>query len=84
MNPVLADVIGFIGSGIMVFAYAYSNMAKRMDFVLFNLANLVGAAMLITSLAVHFNMASMALEIVWAGIAALGLMKALMARRSGA
>lgn len=65
----------------MVAGYAYSNMARRIDFVLFNLANLVGAGMLITSLMVHFNLASMALEIVWAGIALLGLAKALAARR---
>jgi hypothetical protein len=31
-------------------------------------------------LMVHFNMASMALEIVWAAIALFGLVKALMTR----
>lgn len=72
-----ANVIGLIGSGMMVFAYAYSNVAKAIDFRLFNLLNLVGALMLIASLAVHFNMASMALEVVWAFIALFGLVRAL-------
>ena len=81
MNPVLADLVGLAGSAIMIAAYAYSNLAKTIDFVLFNLANLIGAALLITSLAVHFNMASMALEVVWAAIASAGLVKALAARR---
>ena len=75
-----ANVIGLIGSAIMVVAFAYSNLTKAMNLVLFNLLNLVGAVMLASSLMVHFNMASLALEIVWAAIALFGLVKALMAR----
>ena len=72
-----AEITGLIGSGLMVFAYAYSNMAKTLNFTLFNLLNLVGALLLIYSLTVHFNVASMALEVVWAIIALIGLAKAL-------
>lgn len=72
----LASIIGLIGSGMMVFAYAYSNMAKRLNFILFNLLNLVGALLLIYSLTIHFNIASLALEIVWSIIALIGLAKA--------
>ena len=75
MNPVLADVIGLVGSALMVVAYAYSNIAKTVDFLLFNLLNLAGSLLLIVSLMVHFNLASMLLEIVWSVIAVLGLMK---------
>jgi hypothetical protein len=73
----LASIIGLIGSGLMVIAYGYSNMAKRLNFTLFNLLNLIGALLLIYSLTVHFNVASMALEVVWAVIAIIGLAKAL-------
>jgi hypothetical protein len=76
----LANIVGLIGSAIMVVAFAYSNIAKPMNLVLFNLLNLVGAGLLISSLAVHFNLASMALEVVWAFIALLGLVKAWSAR----
>jgi hypothetical protein len=65
---------------MMVVAYAYSNMSTAMNFILFNLLNLVGSILLIISLAIHFNMASMALEIVWTVIAVFGLAKALRAR----
>jgi hypothetical protein len=75
MNPILADAIGLIGSAMMVVAYAYSNMAKTVDFLLFNILNLVGSLLLIVSLSVHFNLASMLLEIVWSIIAVLGLVK---------
>ncbi|WP_150292347.1 CBU_0592 family membrane protein [Sphingobium estronivorans] len=73
----LANIIGLIGSGLMVAAYAYSNVAKALNFTLFNLLNLVGALLLISSLTVHFNIASMAMEIIWAVIALIGLAKAL-------
>lgn len=72
-----ANIIGLIGSGLMVGAYAYSNIARSLNFTLFNLVNLLGALLLIGSLTVHFNLASMALEIVWAIIACIGLAKAL-------
>jgi hypothetical protein len=76
----LANIVGLIGSAIMVIAFAYSNLTKRMNLVLFNLLNLLGAVMLGASLMVHFNMASLALEIVWAAIALFGLVKALTGR----
>jgi hypothetical protein len=69
------------GSGLMVVAYAYSNMAKSLNFVIFNLLNLAGSLLLIWSLTVHFNLASMALEIVWAAIALLGLGNSVRRRR---
>ncbi|MEJ7927086.1 hypothetical protein WG908_09995 [Sphingobium sp. AN641] len=71
----LANVIGLLGSALMVIAYAYSNIARTMNFIVFNLLNLAGSLLLIASLTVHFNLASMALEIVWALIALLGLIK---------
>ncbi|MBO9579700.1 MAG: hypothetical protein J7498_02290 [Sphingobium sp.] len=72
----LANILGLFGSALMVIAFAYSNTAKAIDFKLFNLLNLVGALLLLYSLTVHFNMASMALEIVWAAIALFGLVQA--------
>lgn len=70
-----ANIVGLIGSALMVVAYAYSNIARAMNFTLFNLLNLFGSLLLIFSLTVHFNIASMALEVVWALIALLGLAK---------
>ncbi|MBH1991813.1 MAG: hypothetical protein I8H86_02895 [Sphingomonadaceae bacterium] len=75
-----ANVVGLIGSGMMVVAYAYSNIVQEMNFTLFNLLNLVGSVLLIWSLTVHFNMASMALEVVWAIIALFGLFKAIRSK----
>jgi hypothetical protein len=82
MNLDFANIIGLLGSGLMVIAYAYSNMAKTLNFILFNLLNLIGALLLIYSLTVHFNMASMALEVVWAMIALMGLAQALRKGKS--
>ena len=82
MSIDLANLVGLGGSTLMVIAFIYSNVAKVLNFLLFNLLNLVGSIMLIASLAVHFNLASMALEVVWAVIAVFGLAKAWMGRKS--
>ena len=76
----LANIVGLIGSALMVVAYAYSNIAKQINFRWFNLLNLVGSLLLLASLTVHFNLASMALEIVWALIALFGLVQAFRRR----
>jgi hypothetical protein len=55
-------------------------MAETVDFLFFNLLNLVGSLLLIASLMVHFNLASMLLEIVWSIIALLGLAKVWISR----
>ncbi|MFD1103750.1 CBU_0592 family membrane protein [Sphingobium olei] len=69
----LANIVGLLGSTVTIIAYAYSNMAKAMNFIIFNLLNLAGALLLIWSLTVHFNLASMVMEIAWTAIALLGL-----------
>lgn len=76
----LPDIIGLGGSSLVVIAYAYSNLASKINFILFNLLNLAGALMLMYSLSVHFNLASMALEYVWITIALFGLFKAIRGR----
>jgi len=81
MSLAMANLLGLVGSALMVAGYLYSNMAKRLDYVLFNALNLVGSAFLILSLSVAFNLAAMLLEVVWGLIAAGGLAKALRARR---
>lgn len=81
MNGTLANIVGLMGSAVLVFGYAYSNLAARVNFVLFNTANLVGAVLLGASLLVHWNLASFVLEIVWGGIALFGLGKAWLTRR---
>lgn len=78
----LANVVGLAGSALMVIAFAYSNMVRAMNLTVFNLLNLVGSLLLIASLTVHFNMASMALEIIWALIAILGLLNTFRKRLS--
>lgn len=80
----VANVVGLIGSALFVIAFAYSNMARSMNFVLFNALNLIGAILLLYSLSVHFNLAAAVLEIAWAIIAAFGLVKAITSKRQGA
>lgn len=75
-----ADLIGFAGSFLIVAAFAYSNLSKSMNLLVFNVANFFGAALLAISLTVNYNLPTMVLEIVWMGIALFGIAKALRAR----
>lgn len=76
-----ADWIGLLGSAMFIIGFAYANVAKAMDKVVFNLLNIVGAVLLLISLSVHFNLAAVVLEAVWACIALAGLVAELRRRR---
>jgi hypothetical protein len=80
VSTTLANVIGLIGSALFIAAFAYANAVKQLNKVLFNLANLVGAILLLISLSVTFNLASFVLEAVWGAIAAVGLVIAIRNR----
>ena len=82
MTPAIADVVGLVGSAIFIAAFAYANFAKRFDKLWFNLANLVGAILLLASLWINFNLAAFVLEIAWGVIASVGIAAALRARRA--
>jgi hypothetical protein len=71
-----ANVIGILGSILIVAAYAYNVYAKSVNAFVYNGTNLLGALLLTLSLLVHFNLASLLLEIVWIIIAVGGLVKA--------
>lgn len=71
-----ANVIGILGSVLIVFAYAYNVYARAVNPFVYNGTNLIGALLLTLSLMVHFNLASLLLEIVWIIIAIGGLWQA--------
>jgi hypothetical protein len=76
VNGTLADAIGIFGSMIFIAAFIYANRAASMNKIWFNAANLVGAALLLVSLSVNFNLAAVVLELAWATIALWGLISA--------
>lgn len=78
MTSQMADIIGLIGSAVFIGAFAYANISKRLNKVVFNALNLLGAMLLISSLWVNFNLAAFVLEVAWAGIALFGLIAALV------
>ncbi|HEX7710574.1 MAG TPA: hypothetical protein VF418_06510 [Sphingomonadaceae bacterium] len=80
MSGTLADAIGLIGSALFIAAFAYANVAKSLNKLLFNLANLIGAILLLISLSVNFNLAAFVLEAAWGVIALIGLVGALRQR----
>ena len=81
MSPLVADIVGLIGSALFIGAFAYANIATTLNKVWFNLANLAGAILLLISLLVTFNLAAFVLEAAWALIALFGIAAALRERR---
>ena len=81
MTPLLANIIGVMGSVLFIGAFAYANKVDQIDKLLFNAVNLAGAILLLISLWVHFNLAAFILESAWAVIALFGLAKAIRERR---
>jgi low temperature requirement protein LtrA len=81
VSPLAADVIGLVGSAIFLAAFAYANVAKQLNKVVFNLANLIGAMLLLISLSVTFNLAAFVLEAAWGAIALVGLVIAFRGRK---
>ena len=81
MTPLTADVIGLTGSALFIAAFAYANLAKELNKVWFNLANLLGAILLLISLSVTFNLAAFVLEAAWGVIAVAGLVMAVRAKK---
>lgn len=73
-----ATALGLAGSAIILAAFAYANLAERIEPVRFNAMNLLGAVLLLVSLSVHFNLAAFLLEAAWAAIALFGLARALV------
>lgn len=77
------DAVGLVGSTLFVIAFLYANRAAVLDKRWYNALNLVGALLLLWSLWYKFNLAAFVLEVVWAGIAAVGLVAALRKPRAG-
>jgi len=75
LSPLGADIIGMIGGLFILIGYGYNVYAKRSSPMIYNGVNLIGGICLILSLLVHFNLASLVLNIIWVGIAMGGLWK---------
>ena len=80
MSGFAADLIGLVGSALFLAAFLYANFTPAFDKLWFNAVNLVGSVLLLTSLAVHFNLAATVLETCWGLIAAAGLVAAIRKR----
>lgn len=76
-----ADWVGLLGSAMFIIGFAYANVSKAMDKIAFNALNIGGAVLLLVSLSVHFNLAAVVLEAIWALIATAGLIGEVVRRQ---
>ena len=77
------DLVGVAGGALILVAYAgaqFGRLEPRRVPAL--LLNLVGACLILVSLAFRFNLAAVLMEAAWALVAIYGLVRLLLARRS--
>jgi hypothetical protein len=71
------DLAGFAGAGLMIAAYfANQQLWLRSDDWRFPGANLLGSLLILVSLWFEWNFPSAVIELFWAAISILGLVKA--------
>ena len=78
----LPDIVGLIGVGMMLAAYALSASGRvRADAWPALTTNLIGAVMVLWSLLHAFNLSAFIMESAWAIVALFGLIKLALKRR---
>lgn len=80
MTPAWADIAGFIGALTILAGYAYQTLRNAAPDLASTCMNLIGASLLALSLSVNFNLPALLLELAWAAIALVGLVRLLGAR----
>ena len=82
MHSVLVDVVGMIGTALIVASYFLLQL-ERMDArgLGYNLMNLVGAILLLISLCFKFNLASFVIGLFWIAASSVGLYRCLWGRK---
>ena len=81
ISSATADIIGFVGALTILSGFAYQTLRNAAPDLLSNGLNFLGASLLATSLMVNYNLPALALELAWAVIAFLGLVRTLSLRR---
>jgi hypothetical protein len=77
----LPNVLGIIGSAVVIVAYfAVARGSIAADSKPYYLANLLGAALIFTSLWWAWNLPAAIVELFWAAISAYGLLRSAMLR----
>ncbi len=73
------NIIGLIGVGLVLSAYFLLQFNKiNAKGILFSLINLIGAVLILLSLLIHWNLASVVIEVFWIMISFYGLVRAVM------
>lgn len=72
-----ADVIGLVGVSLILLCYFLLQTGRLMPSSFqFSLFNLIGAILILSSLLVHWNLASVVIEVFWILISIFGLVRA--------
>ncbi len=71
----IADIAGFIGALIILGGFGWGTLRNAAPDLTYYVTNFSGAALLAFSLTVNFNLPALCLELAWATIALVGLLR---------
>lgn len=78
----LADIIGMLGTSLVVGAFFLLQLNKvQPSSLLYNVMNLTGALFLLFSLCINFNLASFVIEIFWIIASLIGLVRYVQSKK---
>ena len=75
ISPAIADLLGFLGALTILAGFAYQTLRRAAPDLLSGLLNFAGATLLGLSLTVNYNLPALCLEVAWAIIALVGLLR---------
>jgi hypothetical protein len=71
----VGNVIGFVGAIVILIGFGWGTLRNAAPDLAYHLSNLVGACFLAVSLTINFNLPALCLEVAWAAIALVGLVR---------
>jgi hypothetical protein len=71
------NAAGFLGAVIILMGFGWGTLRNAAPDMPYHLANLFGAVLLAVSLSINFNLPALCLELAWALISMVGLVRAL-------
>jgi hypothetical protein len=71
----VGNVLGFVGAVVILIGFGWGTLRNAAPDLAYHLSNLIGACFLAVSLTINFNLPALCLEVAWAAIALIGLVR---------
>jgi hypothetical protein len=81
MLSTVGNIFGFVGAIVILIGFGWGTLRNVAPDLAYHLSNLIGACFLAVSLIINFNLPALCLEVAWAAIALIGLVRMVLKGR---